>query len=131
MPFLVDTLKIEQTTFYRQLSNLQYNYKGALAKEKKVHNALKKLRSSVKEIRHHTELFRNKVTAYTDRFKTDLSEGFGAFSLQVRDATKALVKKRDLEIKKRVDMNFAVVHEMLQAVETKPRYLRPDFNPVD
>lgn len=38
---------------------------------------------------------------------------------QLRDATKQLVKSRDLGIKKRVVVNFAVVDVMLQALETE------------
>lgn len=73
---------------------------------------MKKLRASVEEVRRHAELFRGKVLAYNDRFNTDHHEVFAAFLTQLRDSNKELVKKRDLGIKKSVDVNFTLVNEM-------------------
>lgn len=45
--------------------------------------------------------------------------------------TKELLKKHEHGIKNSVDVNFAVVCEMLQALETELRHLGPDLNPDD
>lgn len=60
----------------------------------------------------------------------DLCEDFAAFLTQLRHATKELLKKRDLWMKKSVDMNSAVVDEVLQTLETSPSYSGPSLNPV-
>lgn len=84
----VDGLEIDKATFGRKLSGLQYNYDGALAKEKKVSVSLETLRAPVKKARCDGNLLRSKVPTYIHRFKTDLHDGFAEFLTKLGDATK-------------------------------------------
>lgn len=122
--------KTEKTTFYRKPTGLLYDYKDALAKEKRASEALKMLGASVEEVRSHAELFRNMSPIYNDWFKTDLNEGFPTFLTMLRDGTKELVKSRGLRMKNSVDLNFAVIDDMLQAFETELSQLGPYLNSV-
>lgn len=110
---------------------LRYDYNDVLEKEKKVSDALKKPCSSIEEVHLRAELFRTKVPSYKYRFETGLREGIAAFLTQPRDAIKELAKSRDLGIKKSVGVNFSVLDEMLQALETELSYLGPSVKAVD
>lgn len=49
----------------------------------------------------------------------------------MRDVTKQLVKKRGLGITKSADVNFQVVGEILQPLETELSHLEPGLSPVE
>lgn len=61
----------------------------------------------------------------------DLREGFTAFFTPLQDILKELVKQHSLGIKDSVDVNFPVVDEMSQALETELNTLGPCLHPVD
>lgn len=98
--FCVNGLEIEKTTFDRQTRDLQYNFDGALANEKKGSDPLKKLRASADEVPCHADLFRNMVPAHPARFKRNLGEDVMAFLMQLRDATEEFLKKHNFGIEK-------------------------------
>lgn len=119
-----------KTSFDCQFKDLWYNYDDPLGKKKKASNTLKKLHGSVQEVRRDAELFRNKV-AYSDRFNTSICEAFALFLMQVRKATKELLKKLDLRMDNGVNASLAIVDGMLQALETELSHIVPNFNPID
>lgn len=131
MSSYVDSLETEKTTFHRQLKGFQHDYDDVLLMETRATNPLKKSRASVEEVCRNAEQFRNKFPTYNDQFKTDIRKGFAVFSIQFRDATKTLVKKRDFRIDKSFDINFTVVYDMLQVLESEPSQLGPDSNVLD
>lgn len=103
MPTYVDGLKTEKTIFDLLWRDLQYDYDCAMAKKIKASDTLKKLGASVENFRPHSELFRTKFPTYIDQFPADLPEGFLTFLTKLGGATKALVKKWVLRIKKGVN----------------------------
>lgn len=113
------------------MRDVQYDNDCAWAKEKTASDVLQTLRASVQIVRCHAELFRTKVSLYNDRFKTNLREGSPVFLTPFRDATKELVKQQELGIMKSVDVNFDVIDEILQALETELSHLELSLNAVD
>lgn len=99
MSSCVHGLEIEKTTFACQLRDPQYDYDGTLAEGRKASDTLKKLHASVEEFRRHAKLFCTKVPIHNDPSKIDLCERFAAFWTPMRDSSKELVKKHDLDIK--------------------------------
>lgn len=60
-----------------------------------------------------------------------LREGFTALATQLQEDTKWLVKKRDVRNYKTVDVSFAVVHAILEALNAEFSHLEPRSNPLD
>lgn len=119
MPSHVNAPQIEKTTFDRHLRDLPDDYEGHSVKEKNGADALRKLRGSVEKVRHHTKLFRINLPSYNDLFKTELSEHFGVFLITLGDATKGLVKIRGLKFNESIHVNFSVIDELFQMLETE------------
>lgn len=124
-------MALEKASSASQLRDLQYDYEGALTKERKGSDVLLKFCSTAEEASQNTELFRTTVRTYNDWLRTDLCEGFAAVLMQLRDLTKEMIKKRYFGTKKRVDVNFSVLYEMLQAWKTELSHLGSSLTPVD
>lgn len=87
-----------------------------------------KLPSAVKAVRHHVESFHSRVPTYNGRFKDDIRECFANFPERVQEATRNLVNMSRLGLAKMVDVNFNVVHDILQTSETKISHFEPVMN---
>lgn len=101
-----------------------------ICKEKKASDALGKLRASNEEVRLHAELLCSDILTHIDRFKMSPRESFTTFLIQLRVFIRELMRYCDTGIKKKVDVNFAAVNEILQAVGTGLSHLGRSLNSV-
>lgn len=122
-PSRTDDLETAITTFDRSLSNLQYNYDRAFAREKETSLTLTQPLTSVQDALRIAQLSIKIVPTYIDWLKTDPRESLALLLPQLRDATKYFVKQHDYAIAKSGDVKLSVVDEMLQAIETDLRDL--------
>lgn len=126
----VDVLKIEKTTFGRQLKELQYEYEDALAKGKMASDALKKLRASIDKFVSTTSSLVTKRQLTLIGSKRTCGRAF-LHSWKARKCHERLGEEVCSWSGEKCYVNFAVVHDILQAIETVLSHLGPSFNLID
>lgn len=114
----VESTSLAKTTYENEIGDLQYRFDGTLAKEKKVITDLIKLQVIVKKFFHEAKLFRQKMQTYIASWKDDVYKRFVSFLTIFQDIVRALVNGRHYTTRKSIDINFSVVSEIPQVIET-------------
>lgn len=99
--------------------NLQYQLDCAVAKDRWAQKAVKYLHSQLDTVRATVDCYRRRLANFTERVRTDVTDGFGSFLFQLLQKALKLTKKERDTFELTVKTDFETVHAFLCSSQSK------------